>query len=148
MMKKLTMILVALMVSSIGYAQVQLQDRDVPAEVTAALVRKFPEAKEVKWYKDSTGNFNGNFKYKVDKYNYSLLVTPSGNINKTESDVDAANLPKAILDYLNTNYPKIQINKAKRTDILIDSKGTVLYTVELQNKLEPLVFDANGNIVQ
>jgi hypothetical protein len=142
MMKKLQMILVAMMVTFFSYAQ-QLE---VPAAVTEAVQAKYPEAKQIKWSMDSSGtNYIADFKLKADKYNYSVLLQPGGNIIKTEYDIDVTELPAAIIDYLNANYPKVQINKAKRTDIIIDSKGTVLYTVELQNKVQPLVFDVNGN---
>jgi hypothetical protein len=146
MMKKLQMILVAMMVTFFSYAQ-QLQDQDVPAAVTAAVVAKYPEAKQIKWSMDSTGtNYIADFKLKEDKYNYSLLLQSGGNIIRTEHDIEVTELPQAIIDYLNTNYPKVQINKAKRTDIIIDNRGTVLYTVELQNKVQPLVFDSNGTL--
>jgi hypothetical protein len=146
MMKKLQMILAAMMVSFFSYAQ-QLQDKDVPAAVTSAVVAKYPEARQIKWSMDSTGsNYIANFKLKEDKYNYSILLQSGGNIIRTEYDIDVAALPKAITDYLSANYPNVQINKAKRTDIIIDNKGTVLYTVELKNKVQPLVFDINGNL--
>jgi hypothetical protein len=52
--------------------------------------------------------------------------------------VSAINLPQAILDYLNTNYPNIGIDEVEIED--------GMYGIELDNGLE-LYFDLNGNFL-
>lgn len=52
--------------------------------------------------------------------------------------VSTTNLPQAILDYLNTNYPNIGIDEVEIED--------GMYEIELDNDLE-LYFDLNGNFL-
>ncbi|MGB0417196.1 MAG: PepSY-like domain-containing protein [Acholeplasmataceae bacterium] len=52
--------------------------------------------------------------------------------------VSTTNLPEAILDYLNTNYPNIGIDEVEIED--------GMYEIELNNDLE-LYFDLNGNFL-
>ena len=52
--------------------------------------------------------------------------------------VSTINLPQAILDYLNTNYPNIGIDEVEIED--------GMYGIELDNDLE-LYFDLNGNFL-
>ena len=51
-MKKLTFMMVAMMITSITFAQ-KLQEKNVPASVKASFQKLYPNAKEVKWDKES-----------------------------------------------------------------------------------------------
>lgn len=151
MMKKIITFLVALMITSISYAQKEKkekQEKEIPANIKEAVTGRYPDAKAIKWYMDTVDVTDYNANFKQDKYNYSILISASANIKKTEADIDVSVLPPAIMQYINTNFPKAQIKKAKKTDVLVDAKGTILYTVEIDKKNTPLVFDANGNLAQ
>ncbi len=151
MMKNLLLILATLLIATATYAkkeQKEKQEKDVPTEVKAAITTKYPDVKTIKWYNDTTNAEDYNATFKQDKYNYSIIISASGSIKKTEADIDVSDLPAAIMTYINANYPGAQIKKAKRTDVIVDSKGTILYAVEIDKKDTPIVFDANGSLVQ
>lgn len=63
--------------------------------------------------------------------------------NKNEQTVASGDLPQAILDYLNTNYPNFSIKKAEKDT---DDTGAVIYEIELDTG-EELLFDENGNFL-
>ncbi len=204
-MKKLVLILVALMITSMGYGQ-EKKAKDIPAAVSAAIMAEYPELTEIRWKMDSITktDYIAKFKYyrikytvqiqpngtivntdrnipvevsdaiartyptstnvrwkmdtvnvddfiavfRLEKIKYIIELQATGNIIKTDYDIDVSQVPQVIMDYIKANYPNAKIKGSRRTDIVMDSKGTILYTVQLEKRGIPLVFDANGNLVQ
>lgn len=56
-----------------------------------------------------------------------------------DEDIDPANLPQNILDFIKTYYPGVEIEEAER-----ENNGN--FEVELKNDVE-LIFDGNGNFL-
>ncbi|MHC8950214.1 hypothetical protein [Sphingobacterium hungaricum] len=81
-MKKIIFLLVA--VASVSFANAQkIAEKDVPANVKSSLKKQYPNAKEVKWEKES-GNFEAGFELK--EVDYSVLLNASGNIHGIEKN--------------------------------------------------------------
>lgn len=123
-------------------------DRNIPIEVSDAIKRTYPTANNVRWKMDTINVMNYLAIFRLEKIKYIIELQPIGNIVKTDYDIDVSIVPKVILDYIKANYPNVKIKGSRRTDIILDSKGAILYTVQLEKKGIPLVFDANGNLVQ
>ena len=148
-MKKILLILITSLISIFGYSQQkEKQEKDIPTPIKTTLLNEYPSVKNIKWYADTINSGDYNACFKLDKYNYTITINANANIVRKDVDIDVAALPSAIMTYINENFPKAQIKKSKRTDIITNPKGTILYTVEIDKKSTPLVFDANGNIVQ
>ncbi len=138
-MKKLIFLLAA--VASVSFANAQkVSDKDVPAVVKSALLKNYPNAKELKWEKENS-NYEAGFK--VKQTDYSLLLAASGNIVETEVAIAITALPTSVNTYVAKNYPGKKIKEAAK---ITDAKGVITYEAEVNGK--DLIFDNSGKFLK
>jgi uncharacterized membrane protein YkoI len=138
-MKKIAVVIALLLFATLSFAQ-KMQEKDVPNAVKLAFQKQFPTAQKVKWEKES-GNFEAEFE--MDKTETSVLFDLQGNILETETEIAVNQLPKAILDYVATNYKGQKIKEAAK---ITDAKGVLTYEAEIKGK--DLIFDEKGNFLK
>jgi len=138
-MKKLALIMVAAMITSLTFAQ-KLQEKDVPAPVKTAFQKNFPQAKAEKWEKEG-GNFEAEFE--LNKSEQSVLFDAQGNLLETEVEIELNKLPKGVLEYVKANYKGQHVKEAEK---IADAKGTVTYEVEIKGM--DILFDSNGKFIK
>lgn len=137
-MKKSVIIVVALVLSTIAFAQ-KVKTTKVPEIVSKSLMSKYPSAKNVKWDKEEN-NYEASFK--TNKIENSVLFNANGKIIETEVEISTAQLPKSILSYLSKNYKDQKVKEAAK---IISEKGIVTYEAEIKGK--DLLFDENGKLL-
>jgi len=138
-MKKLVLMTVAAMITSLTFAQ-KMQEKDVPAPVKTAFQKNFPQAKVEKWEKEG-GNFEAEFE--LNKSEQSVLFDAQGIIIETEIEIEISQLPNGVLDYVKTNYKGQSVKEAAK---ITDTKGTVTYEAEIKGR--DLLFDSNGKFIK
>jgi Putative beta-lactamase-inhibitor-like, PepSY-like len=138
-MKKLALIMVAAMITSLTFAQ-KLQEKDVPASVKTAFQKNFPQAKVEKWEKEGV-NFEAEFE--LNKSEQSVLFDAQGGIIETEIEIEISELPNGIVDYVKTNYKGQSVKEAAK---ISDTKGTLTYEAEIKGM--DLLFDSNGKFIK
>ena len=138
-MRKLTILVGAIMSLSFSYGQ-KISEKQVPALVKSALVKKYPDAKSIKWEKESTNYESG---FDVNQTEYSLLIDASGVILETEIEIKISELPAKAKDYISKNFPGAKIKEAAK---IIDNKGMITYEAELKGK--DFIFDGEGNFIK
>jgi len=138
-MKKLALMMVAAMITSLTFAQ-KLQEKGVPAPVKTAFQKQYPNAKETKWEKEND-NYEADFE--IEETDYSVLMDASGNILETELEISIDALPANVKNYVSKNYSGKKIKEAAK---ITDAKGTVTYEAEIKGK--DLLFDSNGNFIK
>jgi hypothetical protein len=138
-MKKLVLIMVAAMITSLTFAQ-KLHEKDVPAPVKTAFQKNFPQAKVEKWEKEG---INFEVEFKLNKSEQSVLFDAQGSIIETEMEIEISQLPTGVLDYIKTNYKGQLVKEAAK---ITDTKGTVSYETEIKGM--ELLFDSNGNFIK
>lgn len=138
-MKKLVLMMVAAMITSLTFAQ-KLQEKDVPAPVKTAFQKNFPQAKVEKWEKEGI-NFEAEFE--LNKSEQSVLFDAQGDIIETEIEIEISELPNGILDYVKKNYKGQSVKEAAK---ITDTKGTLTYEVEIKGM--DLLFDSNGKFIK
>lgn len=138
-MKKSIFLFIAAAGVSFAYAQ-KLSDKEVPAAVTAAFQKNYPNAKEVKWEKEKD-NYEAGFEW--TKKDHSVLIDASGNILETEIEIGIEALPADAKTYVAKNYAG---QKIKEAATITDSKGVVTYEVEIKGK--DLIFDHSGKFIK
>lgn len=146
-MKKLIIIL---SVTSFVCGNISAQDikeSDVPAAVVSAFKKQYPNVKEVEWEKEGD-NYEAEIelvqvpmdgKGKKREVEKSLEYTATGELVKTEEQIEIKALPAAINDYVNKNYPGKKIKEASK---ITEANGTIKYEAEVEK--QDLIFDANG----
>ena len=138
-MKKLTLITVAAMITSLAFAQ-KLQEKDVPIPVKSIFQKQYPNSKEVEWEKEGE-NFEAEFE--LNKIEQSVLFDAKGNILETEVEIELSQLPKGVLDYVTTSY---KVKSVKEAAKITDAKGIVTYEAEIKDL--DLLFDSNGKFIK
>lgn len=138
-MKKLILMTVAAMITSLTFAQ-KTQDKNVPVAVKSAFQKQYPDAKEVKWEKEN-GNYEAEFE--IGETDYSVLIDASGNIIETEIEISVDALPANAKEYVSKNHVGQKIKEAAK---ITDAKGKVTYEAEIKGI--DLLFDSNGNFIK
>jgi len=138
-MKKLALMMVAAMITTLTFAQ-KLHEKDVPAQVKASFQKHYPNIKEVKWDKEGK-KFEASFD--LNKKDHSVLFDAQGNILETEVEIELSQLPKGILEYVKTNYKGEKVNEAAK---ITDANGIIVYEVEIKGL--DLLFDSNGKYIK
>ncbi|WP_185204571.1 PepSY-like domain-containing protein [Chryseobacterium sp. C3] len=138
-MKKLAFLLTV--ISAVAFVNAQkVQQKDVPASAQKGFQKQFPTIKEVKWVKED-GNYEAGFKVKETET--SVVITPSGNILETETEMSINSLSAPIKAYITKNYPNQKIKEAAK---ITDAKGIITYEAEISGK--DLIFDKNGKFLK
>lgn len=138
-MKKLVLMTVAAMITSLTFAQ-KMQEKEVPAPVTTAFHKNFPQAKVEKWEKEGD-NFEAEFE--LNESEQSVLFDAQGRIIETEIEIEISQLPNGVLDYIKTNYKGQSVKESAK---ITDTKGTVTYEAEIKEM--DLLFDSNGKFIK
>ena len=138
-MKKLALMMVAAMITSLTFAQ-KLQEKDVPIPVKTAFQKNFAQAKVEKWEKEGV-NFEAEFE--LNKSEQSVLFDAQGGIIETEIEIEISELPYGIVDYVKTNYKGQSVKEAAK---ISDTKGTLTYEAEIKGM--DLLFDSNGKFIK
>ncbi len=138
-----TLSIIAALLLGVGYVNAQEKKEKeiaVPAATKAALLKQFPNAKDLEWEKKGDV-FEAEFE--LNKEEAHALIDASGKIIELEVEMDAAQLPKAIADYVTKNLEGKRIKEAAK---ITDGKGTVTYEVEVGSK--EYIFDTAGAFVK
>jgi hypothetical protein len=138
-MKKLALLVVAAMITSLTFAQ-KMQEKEVPAPVKNAFQKQYPTASDVKWDKEGE-KFEASFD--LNKIDNSVLFDAQGNILETEVEIELNQLPKGVLEYVKANYKGQKVKEAAK---ITDAKGKVTYEAEIKGM--DLLFDANGKFIK
>ncbi|MBN8692347.1 MAG: PepSY-like domain-containing protein [Bacteroidetes bacterium] len=147
-------VIIILSVTSFVCGNISAQDikeSDVPTAVVSAFKKQYPNVKEVEWEKEGD-NYEAEIelvqvpmdgKGKKREVEKSLEYTATGELVKTEEQIEIKALPAAINDYVNKNYPGKKIKEASK---ITEANGTIKYEAEVEK--QDLIFDANGAFLE
>lgn len=138
-MKKTAAVMVVMLFATLTYAQ-KMQKKNVPAIVKSTFKKMYPTATGVKWDKEGE-KYEASFD--LNETDNSVLMDAKGNIIETEVEIEPAQLPKGVLDYVKTHYAGKQVKEVEK---ITDAKGIVTYEVEIKGM--DLIFDNNGKFVE
>ncbi len=139
--------LVTIMLSSFliagAYAQ-DLKTANVPKDVKAAFLVKYPESSKLKvaWEKEKA-NYEANWGGRSGEDN-SALFTPTGTFIELVKAIAINQLPAKALAYIKKNRSNVKIMEA---GLVTDASGTVTYEAEMKGGKE-LVFDKDGSFIK
>lgn len=87
----------------------KLKNEDLPAPVRSAFEKKYPELKKVEWEKED-GNFEAEFKVKGKEV--AVVFDGGGQWLQTETELEKADLPQHVLQFLEKDYPGFKLEEA------------------------------------
>lgn len=114
----------------------------VPPVVAKAFQIQFPEAREVKWEKESKTEYEASFIWKGKKS--SASYSPSGQWMESEVAIDESELPAVVKAAFAKQQPGIKATAVYRIE---NAKKELYYEIEytVKAKAKELKFDAKGN---
>ena len=140
-MKRIGLSIAAVLLgASMAFAQ-----QKAPTEVQKAFADKFPEAKSVKWEKESDGGWEAEFKMNGNKV--SVEFDSKGAWSQTETEIKTSELPEAVRDAIKSNFEGYTADEAEMVET---ADGEVNYEVDMEKgkaELEVL-FAADGKVLK
>ncbi len=142
-MKFLCLSLLAAALALPAHAQ-KLAPPQVPAPATAAFKQAFPNATQVQWEKEDS-QYEASFTQGADEM--SALLSPTGELLETETEMRPSQLPVPVREALATRYKAAKVTEAAK--ILTHKTGAVTYEAEVMEggKKHDLLFTADGKEV-
>lgn len=122
----------------------KISPKKLPAAVTAAVKKAFPEAKILAASKEvEKGATTFEVELKVEGRSVDMALDASGKILEIEKELDLRSLPKPVARRLAARYPGARIKKVE--EITRGEGGPVHYEVALEAEV---VLTAKGKIVR
>lgn len=117
-----------LMLLHFAFTCVQAQI-NAPIAVSSAFSKKFPDARHVKWGKESAKEFEAEFEMKGRKLSANFDL--QGNWKETETEIDVIDLPGTIARSIAAKYPGAVISAANKIE---KAGGKIFYEANLKLK--------------
>ena len=135
-----------------GEAEMNSKEVQLPAPAKQAIEKAYPG---LGIQKAKVETENGNKLYEV-KLGLEVKLAEDGTIVEVESQLPVSDLPKTVIDAAAKAAPKAKIEKAKKEQILTDSKlnklptPTINYSLEVKqgDKEGELTISADGTVVE
>jgi hypothetical protein len=102
-----------------------------PAAVTKAFEKKFPNAKDVKWTKDSPTEWEASFV--IEQLEVSAIFSNAGKWLETETELPVAQLPENVSQAILKSYKGYTITEAYKIE---STKPGLVYEAELKKGLK------------
>lgn len=118
--------------------------QDEQAKAKEAFSSKFPNAKNVKWDRESDTEWEAEFK--MDGKEYSANFSNDGTWMETEYEISKKDLPESIKAAIEAAYPGAKLEEIEKVE-KPDFKG---YEIEVEQgeSMFELVFDESGTIIE
>ena len=144
-MKTLCLSLLAAVLLAVPAHAQKMAAAKVPAAVTAAFKKAFPQTTKVKWEKED-GQYEAEFTQGTAEM--SALLSPAGELLETETEMQPSQLPVPVREVLAAQYKAAKVTEAAK--ILTHKTGAVTYEAEVMEggKKHDLLFTADGKLVE
>lgn len=141
-MKKIILLTVAVVITTVTFAQTKIMERDVPSSVMSEFKKRYPNVNtsNVLWEQhrnDYYASFNENNSFHVVEFD------ERGNSHRTRMKLKDHEVPKNVSDYVAKNHPE---EKYKEIEKITERDGKVSYAIRMKDKEH--YFDENGNYIK
>jgi hypothetical protein len=150
----LMIIVLGILLVALGQANADEDDlsRDqVPKVVIIAFEKAYPNAKEIKFEKETfEGKAAFEVEYKENGKEHDLIYSDDGTLLQKEEEIDSKSLPESITQIINKKYPQAEIKEAEKLmkpDSIVIGYEVEIETADKKVELE-LDVDVNGNILK
>lgn len=131
-MKSKTFWMALLAATTFGATAQKMKAGKVPATVTAAFAQAYPNATDIHWEKEKSGDYEVEFE--LDQVEMSVVYDAQGLEKEVETEIAVSELPAAVQTALKGK----RIKEAAK----ITKSGMTYYEAEVKRK--DLMFDASG----
>lgn len=117
----------------------KISSASVPEASKKAFAKDHPAVKDISWEKEN-GNYEGN--WKAGGFDHSAMYTPDGKFAGSETDINPANLPSAIREYMFKHYHTRVMGASLNED------ANKVKTYEADARGKAYIFDLQGNFLK
>jgi Putative beta-lactamase-inhibitor-like, PepSY-like len=142
---KNTMIVMVMAIMCLTVKAQKISADKVPAAAKEAFARKFPQATGATWELEKTDLYEVNFHH--GKLKQSAQFDTKGNWQATETDIEQAAVPKAVMDAFAKSYPGYKIKEAEKVETPAYKESYELEIIKGTEKLE-VVFLPDGKVIK
>ncbi len=136
-----TLLTILTLVLGFSYANAQkVKEAKVPVPVKEAFSKQYPDAKVEEWEKEG-GRYESEFR--VNEVETKAIYDSNGNFVESETELEVSELPKAVTDYIASNFPR---KKIKGSAKITDASGRISYKAEVGR--EDYIFDSDCSFVR
>ncbi len=125
-MKKISLVVAVVLLGGLAQAQ-ELKESEVPTSVKESFTKRFPNAKEVKWSKESATEFEAEFKRSGTEQ--SVNFDQTGKWLVTETEIKTSELPQAVQATIAKEFAGYKMEEAEKAETF--DKG-MFYEVALE----------------
>lgn len=116
----------------------------VPQKVKDAFAKKFPTAKSVKWDRESTNEWEAEFK--MNKVEYSANFSDDGTWKETEHEIAEKDLPAGVKKALSDGFPGF---KTEEMEVSETASGRVYeFALEKGDTEMEVAIDTSGKVTK
>jgi hypothetical protein len=112
MKKLISLLVVAMMISSAGFGQ-KIMTGKVPQNIRKAFSKEFPKATGAAWMMDE-GNYEVNFT--IDKVKNSAIFDKDGKWLEKEAVIKESDLPKSVKSALKRDFKGYKLSEAEKVE--------------------------------
>jgi hypothetical protein len=112
-MKQISFIAALVLIAAGSNAQ-KLQESAVPTEVKSAFAKKFPNARAVKWSKETATEFEAEFKN--GSMEQAANFDATGNWVVTETEIKKSDLPADVVKAITKDFPGYKITEVEKVE--------------------------------
>lgn len=115
-----------------------------PTLVQKAFEQKFPTATKVSWGKENTKEWEAEFT--LDGSKVSANFSNDGTWVETEREIPVSELPKAVAEAIQRQYPNWKITEADKTET---AKNGTIFEADIKSGMQKkaLAFKQDGTVV-
>ena len=120
-----------------------VKNEEIPKNLKSQFEKEYPNATEIEWEKE---NNLFNVEFDIDEKEQEIWYDDSGNIIKTEHELEEADLPEAIRSKIKSSYSAFKIDDIE----MKKENDEVTYEIELRKgwKGKTLMFNESGANIQ
>ena len=120
-----------------------VKNEEIPKNLKSQFEKEYPNATEIEWEKE---NNLFNVEFDIDEKEQEIWYDDSGNIIKTEHELEEAELPEAIRSKIKSSYSAFKIDDIE----MKKENDEVTYEIELRKgwKGKTLMFNESGANIQ
>jgi hypothetical protein len=137
-LKTIFTLILSVMLLNAATAQ-RISSKDVPAPVTAAFEKAYPDAKGVEWRKVDK-YYKAEFDQKAIEYGVTYDIM--GKLISNEVEISRNDLPQNIKDYANSHYAGKRLREATK---VVTANGVESYQIDIAGM--EVSFDSKGNFL-
>ena len=124
----------------------QAQIRKIPAEVTDALMDKYPNAERVSW-KDKLTSFSASFE--IDHEKYEARFSDKGEWRSTEKEIDEDELTEEVKDgFEKSKYGDWQIQNVYSIELPGEETQFRILVSKSDVQKKNLIFNSDGKLLK